>query len=114
MENSEIKFKLEYGVSKKGNKTVTVIQIPTEKYPHSNKQGFSCLQKYNTIIKVKTVDDAEYFKEYLNKTVEEVFEIAFKAQNWRLIPFAPITQSITLNTAKVPDWVYGNPGDWDK
>lgn len=36
---TEPNFKIDYGVSKKGNKTIIVSQIPTEKYPYERNQG---------------------------------------------------------------------------
>jgi len=101
-------FVLKYGISKKGNKTVTVSQVKTEEYPFPKEQGFSCLQKFKEVVKIKTMSDREYYSEYLEKTVEEVFEIAFKKQDWRLIPFAPCTQSkrVELDPVEIPDHVY--------
>ena len=113
LENLESKFVLKRGVSKKGNKTVTVIQVPNEKYPYSREQGFSCSQKYKDIIKVKTVADADFFREYVEKTVEEVFDIAFSRQDWRLIPFNPITTSVTMKPISMPDWVHYNGDEND-
>ena len=107
-------FILKYGISKKGNETVTVSQIKSENYPFPREQGFSCSQKFKEVIKIKTVADREYYSQYLEKTVKEVFEIAFQLQEWRLIPFSPSTQSkiIELKPIEIPDHVYFK-GDWN-
>ena len=110
--DTQPKFILKYGVSKKGNKTITVAQIPDKNYPYAKEQGFSCSQKYRDVVKIKTVADRDYFKNYLDKTVEEVFVIAFQEQNWRLIPFSPITVSVVLDPVDISDDVYFK-GDWN-
>lgn len=108
---NEPKFTISYGKSKKGNKTVIINQLPNDEFPYSQEKAFSANDKYKNVIKIRTIADAKYYEEYLEKTIEDVFEIAFLNQNWKLIPFNPIKTCIT-STTPIPDDVYFN-GDWN-
>ncbi len=106
-----IKFELKYGISKKGNKTVTVVQIPNEKYPFKSEHGFRCDEKFKNIIgKAKNIADYNFFKDYYDMTVESVFEIAFKQQNWKFIPVLPTTNAVHI---KVETIYSENDTDWN-
>jgi hypothetical protein len=95
METIKNNFTVKYGISKKGNKIIAIIQIPSEKNPISHEfNAFNCNTKFKEIIKIRTMADQSFYNIYLDKTVEEVFNIAVEKQDWKLTPFRPLVERI--------------------
>lgn len=107
----KIEFSTKYRVSKKGNKIVCIVQHYCNK--DYNNQEFAPIKAdipFSDIVKIKTQYDAILLKPYINMTVEEVFEIAVKTQNWEILPYSPM-KTIILPPVFAMDWFKGNEKD---
>jgi len=84
-------FNIKEKISNKGNRIVCIHQNACESNPKDfDFQWLKPNDLFKTIIKIKTIADQIKYEMYMEMTIEEVFNIAVKNQDWNIIPYTPV------------------------